>query len=137
MDVNLSKFLEAPDIASLKGEYFLKRLGVTFAYGAMTDQQLSEYQNACMKPDFAGKKGAARKSSILDFGKFKKTVIANHVIEPNIADPEFLKKGGWALPSEFIDAKLTPGEVLDLYQGINSLSGFEDSLDDDIEDAKN
>jgi hypothetical protein len=136
VDISFSKFLEAPDISSLKGEYLLRRFGVTFTYGAMTDRQLSEYQNACMKSEFAGKKGSSKKS-MLDFGKFKKMVIANHVIEPNIADPEFLKKGGWALPEEFIDAKLTPGEVLDLYQGINNLSGFEDSLDDDIEEAKN
>jgi len=139
MNTSLSKFLEAPNITDLKGTYLLKRLDVPFTFSAMTDQQLTDYQQRCMTKDIMNVKSKkpTKKSDMLDFGKFKKLVIANHVVDPNISDPDFLKKGGWAVASEFIEAKLTPGEVIELYQAINELSGFDNLFDDDIEEAKN
>ena len=137
MNETLSKFLLLPDVNKLEGEIYLERFDTAFKFKAMTDAQMDEYRESCMKKEIVKQGKKAKKVESMDFNKFKKLVIVNHVIEPNMADADFLRQGGWLTPSEFIEAKLTPGEVLDLYQAINGLSGFSEKFEEDVEDAEN
>jgi len=135
MNSLLSKFLEAPNVSDIRGSYLLKRLDVPFTVSAMTDDQFSEYQKRCTKRVGTGAKAVL--NSTVDFNKLKTVIVAAHVVEPNIRDTKFLKDGGWQTAEDFIAAKLTPGEVLDIYKVINEISGFDATMDEEVEDAKN
>ena len=135
MHTALKAFLEAPKISELRGEVYLKRFDVTFIVSAMSDNQLSEYQQRALKS--TPKKNAKILES-LDFGKYKRLVVCNHVLEPNIGDPEFLRAGGYGTIEDFIIDKLTAGEISEIFAKIVEISGMSSgNFDEGIEEAKN
>lgn len=128
----LDDFLALPNVADETAEIFINaRLG-KFIVKPMTVTQHKSYQDQC--------RGKMNKDGVkFDGLKFNLLVVANHIIEPNLNDAEFLHRSGYPLARDFISAKFKPGEVVDIANKIIELSGFDldGDINEEIEEAKN
>jgi hypothetical protein len=101
-----------------------------FTIRAMSTKEFSEYQ-----------KGATHiskgRSVEFDSGKFQTSVIINHTIEPSFKDAEMLKKANCLTPEQFLDKFLRAGEAAELAQRISALSGFDQNMEEVVQEAKN
>lgn len=102
-----------------------------FTIKAMTDEEFYNYQTAATS---YGKKGKKIK---FDGGLFNRTVVINHTVNPNFKDAESIKKAGCATPEQLLSKVLLPGEVTELAERITKLSGFDQDMEDLVNDAKN
>ncbi len=95
----------------------------------LQDEYLS-YQQQCT---------TAKKGGKIDFNtsKFNQLLILNHTISPNFRDAEFLQKANCMRPEQALNKYLLSGEIQVLSEQIRVISGFEDSLDDLVDDVKN
>lgn len=101
-----------------------------FRIKAISGPQFSEYQKQATT---IGKK----RKVTFDSKLFNELVILNHVIEPNFKSADSIKKAGCSTPEQFLYRSLLSGEIQELAQQINSLSGFENEADEVVEEAKN
>jgi hypothetical protein len=130
MSRSLEEFLSLPDVDSIEEEVFVsKRLG-TFKVKAMTADEHGEYQRRA--------KGKFNKDGIeFDSAKFYIMIVAGQTIEPDFRNAELLKKAGCSTANEFIKKKLLPGEIAELATQIIKISGFDNDINEDINEAKN
>ena len=63
--------------------------------------------------------------------------IVNCCLDPDFKNAEFLKKIGAITPEQAISKTLLPGEVVELGTQINTLSGVDVDINEEIENAKN
>lgn len=101
-----------------------------FKIRAMTGGEFADYQKECMT---IGKKGR------VDFNskKFNEKVIINQCVEPNFKDAELLKKAGCPTPEDFLYKCMLAGEISELANQINTLSGFDQDMEELRAEAKN
>lgn len=78
-----------------------------------------------------------KKQVIFDEAGFNEKIILKGCVEPNFSDVNFIEKAGCKTPSELIYTVLKAGEIVDLANQITNLSGFEDDMDELVEEAKN
>lgn len=80
----------------------------------------------------------SKKGNIRDMKLFNMKVMTcvEGIIEPNLKDKRLLEHFNVPTPKELIKKMLLPGEIDDLYNIINELSGYERD-DEDEEDIKN
>ena len=96
----------------------------------MNEKEYRTYQNAC--------KSKIKKGGIdFDTPKFNMMIIEGQVIKPNFKNAEFLKKAGCSTATEFIRKKFKAGEIAELGNQIVKVSGFDTSVPEDVEEAKN
>lgn len=127
---DLEMFLSLPDVDSIEEEVFVSERLPKFKIKPMTVEQHKEYQNRC--------KGKIKKGGMdFDSTKFNLLVVVGQTIYPNFSNAEFLRQANCTSASEFISKKLKSGEIAELASKIISLSGFEDDMNEDIEEAKN
>lgn len=126
---DLEMFLELPDVDSIVEEVYVSDRLPKFKVKAMTAQELRDYQNKC--------KIKSKKGVELDTGKFNLLVVAGQVVSPDFSNAEFLKKANCATASQFIEKKLLAGEIANLGKQIVQISGFDNDINEDIEEAKN
>jgi len=126
----LVDFLALPDVSDItKDVYINERLG-TFKIRPMNGPQYSGYQNRC--------RGKLSKDGVdFDGGKFNMLIIAGQTVEPNFSNSDFLSKAGCANAADFISKKLLAGEISDIAAKIIKESGFDASINEAIEEAKN
>lgn len=74
---------------------------------------------------------------IWDNAKFNSAVVINNTIYPNFKDAENLKKLGAVTPEDYLDKVLLAGEINRLSIEIMSFSGFNQDINELIEQAKN
>jgi hypothetical protein len=129
----LTDFLLANPVNDVTGEAIIPgRLSkMPFKIKAMNGEQFAEYQKLCTAFNKQKKK--------VDFNsqRFNELVILNHTVEPNFRDAECIKKGGCQTPEQFLYKSLLAGEIIDLADKISTLSGFNQSIEEEIEEAKN
>lgn len=127
---DLEQFLSLPDVENIVEEVFVsERLG-KFKVKAMTLDEHRDYQNRC--------KGKVKKGGIdFDSAKFNLLIAAGQTIYPDFSNAEFLKKVGCTTATEFLKKKLKAGEIAELASQIITISGFDDDINEDIEEAKN
>jgi hypothetical protein len=101
-----------------------------FKVKPMLNEEYLEYQNQCTVPKKGGK---------IDFNakKFNQLVILNHTVEPNFRDAELIQKAGVRTPEQLLNKMLLAGEIQVLSEQIRVISGFEDSLDELVDEVKN
>ena len=101
-----------------------------FKIKPMLHEQYLSYQEQCMVPKKGGK---------IDFNtrKFNQLLVLNHTEYPNFRNAEFLQQAGCRTPEQALNKLLLAGEISMLAEQIRQVSGFEDSLDDLVDDAKN
>ncbi|TNJ68228.1 XkdN-like protein [Paenibacillus hemerocallicola] len=73
----------------------------------------------------------------MDAQKFNETVVIDHTVVPDFKDAASIQKLGCITPSDYLNRVLLPGEVAELAEQIQRLSGFGRSMEDLVEDAKN
>ena len=101
-----------------------------FKVKPMLNEEYLEYQNQCTIPKKGGK---------IDFNsrRFNQLIILNHTVEPNFRDANIIQKAEVRTPEQLLNKFLLAGEIQALSEQIRILSGFEDSLDDLVEEVKN
>jgi hypothetical protein len=126
----LSDFLALPNASDVTEEIFVNdRLGV-FTVKPMTVAQHKTYQDRCrLRVDKGGVS--------FDSAKFNLLVTAGQVLDPDFSDADFLQKTGYPSATEFIKAKFYSGEVASISEKICRLSGFDEDINDKVDEAKN
>ena len=127
---SIEQFLTLPDVDKMTADVFVsKRLG-TFKVKAMSQEEFRDYQKQAT--------GNINKKGInFDISKFNLLMVAGQTIEPDFSSKELLNKCGCVLPEQLITKKLLAGEIAELARQIQSISGFDNEPDEDIEEAKN
>lgn len=126
----LELFLNLPDVGNIEEEVFVsQRLG-KFKVRAMTADEHGEYMKRS--------RGKVKKDGMdFDSAKFNLLIVAGQTVYPNFNNAELLKKSGCATPLEFIKRKLKAGEIAELAKQICEISGFDEDINEDVEEAKN
>jgi len=126
----LDDFLSLPNVTDVVEEVYInKRLG-TFKIKPMTNAQYNEYLSRC--------KGKYTREGVnFDNGKYNLLIVANHVIDPDFSNAEFLAKVGCQTARDFINAKLKAGEIQDIAEKIAEISGIGGDINEQVEEAKN
>jgi len=131
----LQQFLMDNPITALEEEVIVsERLkNFPFKIKCINAEQLSEYQKQCIKNPNSPKKRQ------FDVKKFNELIIINHCIYPNFKDTEWLNSSGCATnPGELVNRTLAAGEIVNLSEQIQKLSGFgEEEQQEEIEEIKN
>lgn len=101
-----------------------------FRIKAMTNRDFDDLRRRCTEI----KKG--RKVEF-DSQKFNLAVIVNHTLVPDFKDAASIQKLGCRTPEEYLNKVLLAGEVANLANEIQKLSGFDVDLEALVEEAKN
>ncbi|GHU80396.1 hypothetical protein FACS1894191_5600 [Clostridia bacterium] len=101
-----------------------------FTIRAMTGDEFFEYQKSATK---------YKKGQKVEFDNrlFHITIVANQTVEPNFKDAESIYRAGVQTSAQFIEKVLLSGEIAALADKITFLSGFDQEIDDLIDEAKN
>lgn len=104
-----------------------------FKIKAMTNDEFEEIRKSSTKVDM--RKG--KRSVDFNSKKFNQQLVINHTIDPDFKNAESIKKVGCATPDQYLNKVLLSGEIAELAQRIQDLSGFETDMEDLVEEAKN
>lgn len=134
--MNLQEFLNSNPVDGLVeevavSERFKDEKGIIkFKVKALTNNQFEEIRKKCMTMKKAGK---------VEFntGKFNNSIVIANTIEPNFKDAESIKKLGCTTPEQYLNKVLLAGEIVELSQQIQKISGFNQDMDELVEEAKN
>lgn len=102
-----------------------------FKIKVMSSEELGQYRKKAMKVD------PKKKTVEVNTGQLAKDIVINHTIEPDFKDAESIKKTGCVTPEQYLDKVLLPGEIEELAEQIQRLSGFNNDINELIEEAKN
>ena len=92
--------------------------------------EYKDIQKACTK---ISKKGMAEFDSV----SFSEKIVIKGTLDPNFKDAESIKSKGCNTPEQYLKKVLKTGEIIKLSERILILSGFDNSLEELIEEAKN
>lgn len=107
------------------------------------DGNILKFKIKAMSPaehaDLHKKCTTMRKGGKMDFDsrKFTTSSVIENTLEPDFKDAESIKKMGCSTPEQYLNKVLLVGEMYTLSTAINELSGFEASMEDLVEEAKN
>jgi hypothetical protein len=87
-------------------------------------------QNECIKTN---KKGVIE----TDTTAIQEKLVIEGTVDPNFKDADSIKSAGCILPEQYLNKVLLIGEIVKLSGEIMTLSGFNNSMDDLVEEAKN
>lgn len=137
----LQAFLNAHPIAGLTDEVAISERFkgsdgkvLKFKIRVLTNQEFENYRRQAMAIS-TDKKGRRRVD--LDSAKFNALVVINHTVDPNFKDAASIQALGCQTPEEYLNKVLLPGEIVDLANAILRLSGFDEDMDELVEEAKN
>lgn len=133
MQQTLTDFLIGNELDNIEKEVVLNgRLkNFKFKIKAITQSQFSEMQKQCVVLDTKGKKVR------FDSTRFSIMTIVKGCIYPNFRVDEFVKACGVTLPEQCVVKKLLPGEISELAKQIMQLSGFDEDINEQVEEVKN
>lgn len=134
---SLQEFLNANPVDNLTAEVtisdrFKDQEGnvLKFKIKAMTNQEFEMLRKKALKPKKGGK-------FEFDSAIFNNDIVLNYTVVPDFKDAESIKKMGCTSPEQYLGRVLLAGEVQELAQQISKLSGFDQDMDELIEEAKN
>src|SRR5690625_5143706 len=137
--MSLQEFLNANPIDNLTDEVaisdrFKDKEGklLKFKIKAMNSDEFEDLRKKSMKVS-AGK----RRTVELDLKQFNNSIVIGFTLEPNFKDAESIKKIGCMTPEQYLDKVLLPGEIAELSNQIQQLSGFNKDMDELVDEAKN
>ncbi|MCR8645566.1 XkdN-like protein [Paenibacillus sp. N1-5-1-14] len=102
----------------------------TFKIKAMTS---SAFESVRKKSMVVRKGGKVE----LDMEKFNNSIVIGHTLEPDFKDAKSLEKSGCLNPEDYMNKVLLSGEIAELSERIQNLSGFNKKMEDLVEEAKN
>lgn len=103
---------------------------IKFKIRALSNDEFSAMQKRNTKYDKKGRPSFDQRGAILD-------VVLLCTIDPNFKNEEAVKKANVLSPEQLINKLLLPGEVMELYNAISSLSGFDKEPDELRDEVKN
>jgi hypothetical protein len=133
----LTEFLLAHPVDNLEDSVAVsKRLKdkkgnlLKFKIKPMQQEEYLSYQEQCT---------ILKKGGKIDFNtrRFNELLILNHTVDPNFRDAELIKSAGCTTPQQLLNKLLLAGEIQVLSEHIRNISGFEDSIDDLVDEVKN
>ena len=101
-----------------------------FKIKPISSAEFSELQKRCTK---IGKKG----KTDFDSKRFNESLVINNTIEPNFRDANFIQNAKCLSAEEVLNKVLLAGEVIELSNQIQKISGFDQELDELRAEAKN
>ncbi|MBD2846190.1 XkdN-like protein [Paenibacillus sp. IB182496] len=134
---NLQQFLNAHPIDNLTDEVVIserfkgedgKRL--KFKIKAMSNRDFDDIRRQSMEI-------RKNKKVELDLQKFNSAIIINHTLEPDFKDAASIQATGSLNPEEYLNKVLLAGEIAELSMQIQRLSGFDQDMDELVNEAKN
>lgn len=135
--MSLQEFLNANPIDNLTEEVvisdrFKDKDGklLKFQIRVMNSRELGEYRKRAVKIT-KGKKYEVDSQQLLT------AIVINHTVVPDFKDAVSIKKLGCMTPEDYLHKVLLPGEIDDLAQKIQYLSGFNRDMDELVEEVKN
>lgn len=125
LQLDVKKVVERPT-----KEFEVKRLSkllgekAIFKCQALDGETYADIQRSAID---ISKKGNIRDMKLFDM---KVMTCVEGIIDPNLKDKKLLEHFGVPTPKELVKKMLLPGEIDDLYNLINDLSGYEVDEDD-------
>ena len=104
-----------------------------FKIKPISNEEYQAYTKRATKINTKGK----NKGAEFDSRQFNMDVVLNHTVEPNFRDADFVAEAGVMTPEQLVNKLVLSGEVQELSNKISALSGFDNTLEDDIEEVKN
>ena len=125
LQLDVKKVVERPT-KEFEVERLSKLLGekVIFKCQALDGETYADIQRSAID---ISKKGNIRDMKLFDM---KVMTCVEGIIEPSLKDKRLLEHFGVPTPKELVKKMLLPGEIDDLYNLINDLSGYEVDEDD-------
>lgn len=127
----LNEFLELPDISGITSEIAVEVGGkkLNLVVRPISDEDFKEYQRRSQK-----KQG---NNITIDQQKLRQCILESHIVEPNFADAEFLKKVNCVTSYQFLERKFPAGVLQDIVSKVLEISGFMSDINVEIDEAKN
>lgn len=131
---SLQEFLTKNSVADISKEVTIsERLkDWKFKIRAMTGEEHSKYNKDAMNITGKGKRAKAE----FDVAKFNNAVIINHCMEPNFRDADMMAQTNSVTPEILLNSVLNAGEISYLADQITVLSGFDQTFEEAIAEAK-
>jgi hypothetical protein len=73
----------------------------------------------------------------LDYAAYCEDIVIQNTVEPSFKDAESIRGLGLATPEQYLERALLPGEIVRLANEITTLSGFNQSFSELVDEAKN
>lgn len=102
-----------------------------FKVKALTGNQYNDYQTLCVENP-----GSAKKRRF-NTKKFYELIVVNCVLEPNFKEAEWMKELGVPDAASAMYKTLLAGEITQLAEVILRISGFDNDIEDEMEEVKN
>ncbi|GIQ62122.1 hypothetical protein PACILC2_06900 [Paenibacillus cisolokensis] len=132
----LQEFLNSNPIDNLTeevviSERFKDRDGnvLKFKIRAMTSKEFDDIRKRSMRL----KKG---RQFELDVERFNSAIVINQTVVPDFRNAASIEKLGCATPEEYLNKVLLAGEIAELVNQIQRLSGFDRDMNELIDEAK-
>ncbi|GKU79856.1 XkdN-like protein [Paenibacillus sp. L3-i20] len=104
-----------------------------FKIKGMTGDEFEDLRKKSTKTDL--RKG--KRSVAFDNKTFNEQMVINHTIEPDFKSAASIEALKCTSPSQYLNKVLLAGEIIELSNQIQTLSGFELDLSELVEEAKN
>ncbi len=110
---------------------------VEWTFKPITSDELDEIREECTRQiQVKGKPGQYMQK--INSNKLNRVLIARCTVEPDLQNEELQDSYGVHSPEELLTAMVDlPGEFTDLLMFVNNLCGFDASMEDKAEEAKN
>lgn len=102
---------------------------MAFTIKALTSEQLEKYRDEAST--------YAKDKFKFNASKFNIGIAIECCVYPNFKDADSIKEKGLHTPEEYVKAVLLPGEIEAISKEIQTLSGYNISVNELIEEAKN
>lgn len=130
-DDALSALLSAN--TEIESEVFIKRLNVHFRIKAIDGKTINKLRDQATH--YVGS-GSKRKAQLND-EEFNGLLIAAGCLSPDFSNEKLIAKYGARDASDCVQKALLAGEIIALQEALLRLSGFEDNVDEEIDEIKN
>lgn len=127
---DILKALLAPKNEDVRKSVFMKRFGIDFEVRALEPAEVNQITQRATR-------FTSKKEKVFDDDLFNYLTIAKACIVPNWEDKELQEGLGVSTATDAIKKRLLFGEVATLLQTIAELNGFDQSDEDQVEQAKN
>ncbi len=104
-----------------------------FKIKAMDGDTFEEIRKRALIVKAKGRKGSVE----LDMQRFNSSIVIEHTIIPDFKDAASIKQTGCLTPEQYLKKVLLPGEIDELSARIQKLSGFDQDMDELVDEAKN
>lgn len=129
----LQQFLLQTDVTDLKKTFELggRMAGHPVTIKALDGDKYSSFQQLCIEnPNSAKKRRFNTK-------RFHELICVECLVEPNLKDAEFIKAAGVPDSTRLLYRCFLAGEIATIAENVLKLSGFDQDVEEEMEEAKN